>query len=89
MMGKALSSSQLSALQITERLTSALSLLGFFFVVITYLFCAGFKKPINRLIFYAAWSNLGTTIAGLIAHEGLHAGQGSALCQFQAFAIQM
>ena len=83
-----LTPSQLSALQITERLTSALSLLGFLFVVLTYIFCEGFKKPVNRLIFYAAWSNLGTTIVGFISRDGVRAGRDSALCQFQAFAFQ-
>ena len=88
-MGADLSDAQLYALQFTERLTSALSLLGFFFIVYTYLFCKGFAKPINRLIFYAAWGNLGTVVAGLIANNGINAGQDSALCQFQAFVIQM
>ena len=88
-MGMDLSPSQLYAIQFTEQFTSALSLLGFLFIVVTYLLCQGFEKPINRLIFYAAWSNLGTTVAGLIAHHGIDGGQASALCQFQAFVIQM
>lgn len=88
-MSSTLSASQLFSLQCTERVTSALSLLAFCFVFYTYLFCKGFKKPINRLIFYAAWGNLGTTVAGLIAHDGLNAGPETALCQFQAFVIQM
>ena len=88
-MGAELSPSQLYAMTFTERFTAALSLVGFLFIFFTYVFCKGFEKPINRLIFYAAWSNLGTTIAGLIAHHGLLGGQDSALCQFQSFLIQM
>ena len=80
---------QLSALTITERITSGLSLAGFLFVIYTYWFCDGFRKPVNRLIFYAQWSNLGTTIVGFIARDALSAGQNSALCQFQAFMFQM
>lgn len=84
-----LSPAQLSALTITERVVSGLSLLGFLLVVYTYLFCEGFKKPVNRLIFYAAWSNLGSTIAGFISRDGNSAGRDSALCQVSAFLFQM
>ena len=84
-----LSPAQVSALTITERVTSALSLLGFLLVVYTYLFCEGFKKPVNRLIFYAAWSNLGSTIVGFISRDGILTGQNSALCQVSAFLFQM
>ena len=84
-----LSAAQLSAISITERVTSGLSLLGFLLVVSTYLFCEGFKKPVNRLIFYAAWSNLGSTIVGFISRDGIYAGQDSALCQVSAFLFQM
>ena len=86
---KPLSHAQTEALRITEQITSSLSLLGFLFVVYTYLFCDGFRKPVNRLIFYASWSNLGSTIVGFIALHGVSSGQNSALCQFQAFLFQM
>ncbi|MDI1487947.1 MAG: hypothetical protein OHK93_007221 [Ramalina farinacea] len=88
-MSQELTQGQLAALTITERTTSALSLLGFLLVVYTFLFCEGFQKPVNRLIFYAAWSNLGSTIVGFISRDGLPAGQASALCQTQAFLFQM
>ena len=84
-----LSPAEISALIITERVASGLSLFGFFLVVYTYLFCEGFQKPVNRLIFYAAWSNLGTTIVGFISRDGILAGQDSALCQASAFLFQM
>ena len=84
-----LSPAQLSAITITERVISALSLLGFLLVVSTYLFCQGFKKPVNRLIFYAAWSNLGSTVVGFVSRDGIVAGQDSALCQVSAFLFQI
>lgn len=80
---------QVNALNITERVMSILSLLGIFFILSTYYFGRGFDKPINRLIFFASWSNLGMNIASLIAGDGWAAGQGSPTCQFQAWAIQM
>ena len=88
-MARDLSPSELNAMQVTERVTSALSLLGFLFILVTYLCSEDFNKPINRLIFYASWANLGTTISGLIGESGALAGQDSIMCQAQAFIIQM
>ena len=87
--GVTATSSQINAFQITERVTSIFSLLGIFFILSTFLLARGFDKPINRLIFFASWSNLGMNIACLIAQDGIAAGVNSSLCQFQAFAIQM
>lgn len=52
-------------------------------------FCAipSFRKPINRLIFYASFGNIMSNVALLFANSFLHASQ-SAGCQFQAFIIQ-
>lgn len=80
---------QINAMGITERVTSIISLLSIFFILTTFLLGRGFDKPINRLIFFASWSNLGGNIGTLIAEDGIAAGQQSSLCQFQAFAIQM
>ena len=84
-----LSAGQLNTLQITERITSIISLLSILFILSTFLLARGFDKPINRLIFLASFSNLGTNVATLIAEDGPAAGQNSALCQFQAWGIQM
>ena len=83
------SNSQTNAMQITERVTSIFSMLGILFIISTFLLCRGFDKPINRLIFFASWSNLGMNVATLIAEDGPAAGRHSALCQFQGWAIQM
>lgn len=80
--------SQLNAIMIAERVTSVFSLLGILFILSTFLLGRGFDKPINRLFFFASFSNLGMNIAALMAQDGIAAGRNSALCQFQAFAIQ-
>lgn len=80
--------SQVNAMMITERVTSTFSLLGILFILSTFLLGRGFDKPINRLFFFASFSNLGMNIAALIAEDGVSAGQDSSLCRFQAFAIQ-
>lgn len=84
-----LTEKQMGAIIITERVTSVFSIVGILFILVTYLFSSSFDKPINRLIFYATWGNLGATVAALISGNGIYAGQASALCQFQAFLVQM
>ncbi|CEJ62116.1 hypothetical protein PMG11_10626 [Penicillium brasilianum] len=79
---------QLLAISITERVCSAISLVGTFVIVTTFIGSQSFRKPINRLVFYASWGNMMANIATLISQSGIHAGVGSPLCQFQAFLIQ-
>ncbi|KAK1141971.1 hypothetical protein N8T08_008294 [Aspergillus melleus] len=47
-----------------------------------------FRKPINRLVFYASWGNIMTNLATVVSQSGIHAGLNSPLCQLQAFLIQ-
>ncbi|KAH8698345.1 hypothetical protein BGW36DRAFT_448258 [Talaromyces proteolyticus] len=84
-----LTADQLWALAVTERVTSAISIVGILFIVSTYLLAPGFNKPINRLIFFACFGNLGSNTAALISEIGPHAGARTAVCDFQAFLVQM
>ncbi|GMF72884.1 unnamed protein product [Aspergillus oryzae] len=83
-----LSEQQLYAISATERVCSAISLTGTAIIVISFLGSSAFRKPINRLVFYASWGNLMTNIATVISQSGIHMGLNSPLCQFQAFLIQ-
>ena len=80
---------QLRAIEITERLASILSLLGTSYIIITFLIYPAFRKPINRLVFYAAWGNIVCNVGTLISRSGINAGEASPLCQLQGFLIQM
>ena len=80
---------QVNALSVTERVNSCISLVGIFFILVTYLAHPSFNKPINRLIFFATWANLGTCIAALISSYGYAYGNEAPLCKFQAFLVQM
>ncbi|KAL8791233.1 MAG: hypothetical protein Q9213_000190 [Squamulea squamosa] len=80
---------QVNALMITERVVSVFSIIGILFILVTFYFLSSFNKPINRLVFYASFGNLGMNIACLISEDGILAGEASPLCQFQAFLIQM
>ena len=82
------SDEQRQALLLTEQVASAFSLVGCAFVIITFLASSRFRKPVNRLIFYAVWGNILYTISTLISINGPAAGAASPLCQFQGFMIQ-
>lgn len=84
-----LSADQLDAIEITTRVASTFSVFGTVFVIVTFLASSAFHKPINRLVFYAAWGNLITNVATLIARSGIRAGVNAPLCQMQSFIIQM
>ncbi|KAG8630058.1 hypothetical protein KVT40_001677 [Elsinoe batatas] len=88
-LGGSLTPGQLQAITVTERVNSAISVASIIFIAVTYLTLPGFNKPINRLIFFAGFGNLGTCIAALIADAGPLAGQESSVCQAQAFIVQM
>ena len=80
---------QMLAISVTERVNSTISLLGTCFICGTYLFIPAFNAPLNRLIFFGSGASLGFFIFAWIAQLGGEAGQTSALCQFQAFLVQM
>jgi hypothetical protein len=83
-----LTPSELYTISVIERLCSALSLFGCAFIALTFLGSTSFRKPINRLVFYASIGNVFTNVATLIARSAIpHTS--SFLCQFQAFLIQM
>lgn len=88
-MGAGLNTAETQALVITERVNSIISLVGIAFILLSYLLTPYFSKPINRLVFFATWGNLGSHIASLISGAGPDAGDAAPLCQFQAFLVQM
>lgn len=83
-----LSIESLDTITLIERLCSALSLLGCAFIGITFLSSTAFRKPINRLVFYACIGNVFTNVGTLIARSAIPS-TNSFLCQFQGFLIQM
>lgn len=88
-MTTSLTASQLKSLELTERIASAFSLVGTSFILFTFVYSPAFRKPINRIIFYASWGNTLCNVATLMSQSGIRAGPNSHLCQFQAFLIQL
>ena len=82
-------SPNLLAIKVTERVNSCISILGIAFILFTYIFYPTFRKPINRLIFFASWGNLGLNVAGLISIDSYLPAKNDALCKAQGFMVQM
>jgi hypothetical protein len=84
----ALTDEHLRAISIAERVGGSSSLLGCMFIATTYCASAAFRKPVNRLIFYASFGNIFAAVASLMSRDGVTEGPKSALCLAQAFFIQ-
>ncbi|KOS17353.1 Cyclic AMP receptor-like protein A [Escovopsis weberi] len=87
-MPQALTDEQLRAVSNVERACSILSLAGCVFTIVTFSLSKSFRKPINRLVFYATFGNMMTNVGTLISRQYLPF-PNSPGCQFQAFLIQM
>jgi hypothetical protein len=85
----ALTDAQLHTLTLVGRLASMLSILGVITIIVTFASSRHFRNPMHRLIFINAFYNLFDFIATMISTSGPDAGNSSALCQFQAFCLQM
>ncbi|XTI84913.1 hypothetical protein V2W45_211194 [Cenococcum geophilum] len=79
---------QMRVIELSERTMSVFSLIGSLFIISTFIAFPFFRKPINRLVFYASIGNILCNIATLISTSGLDAGESSSLCQFQGVLIQ-
>ncbi|KAI0454511.1 G-protein coupled receptor [Xylaria acuta] len=77
----------LRAIVVIERVGSVFSLLGCLFIILTFLGSSAFRKPINRLMFYASFGNMLVNVGTLIARAYVDK-QNSVGCQLQAFLIQ-
>ncbi|KAF2022185.1 family A G protein-coupled receptor-like protein [Aaosphaeria arxii CBS 175.79] len=82
--------SQVMAVQISERTMSVFSILGSFYIMVTFIKWKYFRKPINRLVFYASFGNVMANVATMISTTALPLkGQTpSTLCRFQGIFIQ-
>lgn len=80
---------QLRTLTIVERCASLLSILGIATIIGAFCLSQHFRNPINRIIFINAFYNILDVAATTISLSGPAAGDGSSLCQFQGFLMQM
>ncbi|CAO2657270.1 Nn.00g033960.m01.CDS01 [Neocucurbitaria sp. VM-36] len=89
-MASPLSAGKLRAIEIVSRTTSVFSVLGSAFIVTTFLWFPFFRKPINRLVFFATWGNILANVATLMSTSGIptQSDHLSGLCEFQGVLIQ-
>ena len=80
---------QTHTLETIERVASCFSVAGTIFIFLTFMSSPEFRRPVNRLVFYASWGNTLCSIGTLISISGIRHGAESHLCQFQAFLIEM
>jgi len=83
-----LTGEQAYTLLLIERVTSVFSLVGCAFIFATFVFSKKFRRPVNRLIFFASLGNISMGVATVMSTTPVFDPDG-ALCQFQAFLIQM
>ena len=88
-MATRLTEDQLRTLEIVERCSSALSVLGCAAIIGAFCWLPQFRNPMHRLIFLNAFYNLFDITAIMISLDGPRKGNYSALCQFQGFLMQM
>ncbi|KAH7002670.1 G-protein coupled receptor [Ilyonectria destructans] len=80
---------QMHILIAIERTGASLSLVGVTFIFITYWFFKELRTMPNLFIILASISNFGASVACLIGQDGILVGDDSALCQTQAFLLEI
>lgn len=80
---------QIRTLMLMERIGGSVSLFAVIFIFIAYSLVPRARNVQNTFIVFASISNIGASIASIIAFDGLKAGKVSALCQAQSFLFEM
>ncbi|CAM1506028.1 Fc.00g056690.m01.CDS01 [Cosmosporella sp. VM-42] len=84
-----LSEHQIRIVIALERTGASLSLVGVTLIFITYWLFKKLRTIPNLFIIFASIANVGASIACLIGQGGILMGEESALCQAQAFLLEM
>lgn len=84
-----LSEHQIRIVIALERTGASLSLVGVTVIFITYWLFKKLRTIPNLFIIFASIANVGASIACLIGRSGILIGKESALCQAQAFLLEM
>ncbi|KAH7141884.1 G-protein coupled receptor [Dactylonectria macrodidyma] len=80
---------QMHILITIERIGASLSLVGVTLIFLTYWLFKELRTMPNLFILFASISNVGASIACLIGQDGILIGEDSALCQAQAFLLEI
>ncbi|ODA77986.1 hypothetical protein RJ55_06589 [Drechmeria coniospora] len=80
---------QIDVLVTLERIGGSVSLIAVLLIFVAYAFIRRVRNVQNTFIVFASVSNIGASVASIIALDGLQAGKETALCQAQSFMFQM
>lgn len=80
---------QVDVLVKLKRVGGSVSLVALIFIFLAYALVRPVRNVQNTFIVFASVSNVGASVASIIALDGLQAGQGTALCQTQSFLFEM
>lgn len=86
---ESLTAGQIDTLVVLERVGGSVSLVAVVFIFIAYALVPRVRNVQNTFIVFASVSNVGASIASIIAMDGLNKGQKTALCQGQSFLFEM
>ncbi|RFU74961.1 g coupled receptor like [Trichoderma arundinaceum] len=87
--GEELSQHQITTLVLLERIGGSISLASVMLIFLAYGLVRRVRNVQNTFIVFASVSNIGASIASIIAFDGMKAGQRSALCQAQSFMFEI
>jgi hypothetical protein len=72
-----------------ERAGAGLSMIGVIFIILAFFAFKRLRTVPNTFILCASIANIGASVACLIGYAGIIAGEYTALCQAQAFLLEM
>jgi hypothetical protein len=84
-----LSESEIAVLVNLERAGAVFSMVGVVMVFVTYASFPRIRTVPNLFIVFASIANVGASIACVVGYDGIRAGLDSALCQTQAFLLEL
>ncbi|PFH60994.1 hypothetical protein XA68_18467 [Ophiocordyceps unilateralis] len=80
---------QIEVLVALERVGGSVSLVALLFIFIAYALFRPVRNVQNTFIVFASVSNVGASVASIIALDGINAGTQTPLCQTQSFLFEM
>ncbi len=72
-----------------ERIGGCISIVAVFCIFVAYTFFPKVRNVQNTFIVFASVSNVGASVASIIAFDGLREGKTSTLCKAQSFLFEM
>ncbi|KAF5000596.1 hypothetical protein FGRMN_1628 [Fusarium graminum] len=86
--GPSLSPEHIEILITIERIGAGCSMVAIVFVLLTFALFKKLRTTPNLFLMFASIANAGASVASMIGYDGLEQGEGSHLCQAQAFIFE-